>query len=105
MKSSHRFARVLPLRRDFFSEEQGHLEEEEEEAEEAEEGLDNRKKSTLLFKDEQTLQDDLIVSAALCMLCSLYYLHSASSLENTRWTFKDVKVFAFFQSKGWAEVA
>lgn len=66
MKSSHRFARVLPPRRDIYSEEQEHMEEEEEEEEEeAEEGLDNRKKNTVLFKDEQTLQDDGIVSAAL----------------------------------------
>ncbi|XP_065610807.1 mitotic deacetylase-associated SANT domain protein [Cyrtonyx montezumae] len=62
IKSSHRFARVLPLRRDFYSEEQGHMEEEEEEEEE--EGLDNRKKSTLILKDEQTLQDDLIANDA-----------------------------------------
>ncbi|XP_021259111.1 ELM2 and SANT domain-containing protein 1 isoform X2 [Numida meleagris] len=61
IKSSHRFARVLPLRRDFYSEEQGYMEEEEEEEEE---GLDNRKKSILLLKDEQTLQDDLIASDA-----------------------------------------
>ncbi|XP_032840558.2 mitotic deacetylase-associated SANT domain protein [Tyto alba] len=58
IKSSHRFARVLPLRRDIYSEEQGHMEEEEEEEEEeAEEGLDNRKKSSVPLKDEQTLQD------------------------------------------------
>ncbi|XP_014805834.1 PREDICTED: ELM2 and SANT domain-containing protein 1 isoform X2 [Calidris pugnax] len=60
IKSSHRFARVLPPRRDIYSEEQGHVEEEEEEdeeEEEAEEGLDNRK-STFPLKDEETLQDD-----------------------------------------------
>uniref|UniRef100_A0A672TTC4 Mitotic deacetylase associated SANT domain protein n=1 Tax=Strigops habroptila TaxID=2489341 RepID=A0A672TTC4_STRHB len=58
IKSSHRFARVLPPRRDIYSEEQGHVEEdEEEEEEEAEEGLDNRKSSTVPLKDEQTLQD------------------------------------------------
>lgn len=64
MKSSHRFARVLPLRRDIFSEEQGHVEEEEEEEEEeeAEEGLDNRKRSADALKDEQTLQDGVIAS-------------------------------------------
>uniref|UniRef100_A0A8D0KW94 Mitotic deacetylase associated SANT domain protein n=1 Tax=Strix occidentalis caurina TaxID=311401 RepID=A0A8D0KW94_STROC len=57
IKSSHRFARVLPPRRDIYSEEQEHEEEEEEEEEEeAEEGLDNRK-STVAVKDEQTLQD------------------------------------------------
>ncbi|XP_025889245.1 ELM2 and SANT domain-containing protein 1 [Nothoprocta perdicaria] len=60
IKSSHRFARVLPLRRDIFSEEQGHMEEEEEE--EAEEGLDNRKKSTVPLKDAQTLQTDEIAN-------------------------------------------
>lgn len=87
MKSSHRFARVLPLRRDIYSEEQGHEEDEEEEEEEAEEGLDNRKKSAVPLKDEQTLQDGAIVSAAaLCMLCFLCHLHSATSLENSRWT-------------------
>uniref|UniRef100_A0A8C0BHR2 Mitotic deacetylase associated SANT domain protein n=1 Tax=Buteo japonicus TaxID=224669 RepID=A0A8C0BHR2_9AVES len=65
IKSSHRFARVLPPRRDIYSEEQGHAEEEEEEEEEeAEEGLDNRRKSTVLLKDEQTLQDDVIASDA-----------------------------------------
>ncbi|NXI40157.1 EMSA1 protein, partial [Galbula dea] len=65
IKSSHRFARVLPLRRDIFSEEQEHLEEEEEEEEEeAEEGLDNRKSSTVPLKDEQTLQDGVIASDA-----------------------------------------
>ncbi|NXC50301.1 EMSA1 protein, partial [Penelope pileata] len=64
IKSSHRFARVPPLRRDIYSEEQGRMEEEEEEEEEAEEGLDNRKKTTLPLKDEQTLQDDLIASDA-----------------------------------------
>ncbi|XP_039560881.1 mitotic deacetylase-associated SANT domain protein isoform X2 [Passer montanus] len=64
IKSSHRFARVLPLRRDIFSEEQGHVEEEEEEEEEeeAEEGLDNRKRSANALKDEQTLQDGVIAS-------------------------------------------
>lgn len=95
MKSSHRFARVLPPRRDIYSEEQGHVEEEEEEEEEeeAEEGLDNRKKSTVPLKDEQTLQDGLIVSAALRTLCFLCYFHSATSLENTRWTVPDVKSF------------
>ncbi|XP_035182953.1 mitotic deacetylase-associated SANT domain protein isoform X1 [Oxyura jamaicensis] len=56
IKSSHRFARVLPLRRDIYSEEQGHVEEEEEEEEEGDEGLDNRKKSTLPLKDAETLQ-------------------------------------------------
>lgn len=74
MKSSHRFARVLPPRRDIYIEEQGQVEEEddeEEEEEEVEEGLDNRKKSTVPLKDEQTLQDGVIVSAALCMLCVL----------------------------------
>ncbi|NXL94653.1 EMSA1 protein, partial [Alectura lathami] len=64
IKSSHRFARVLPLRRDIYSEEQGHVEEEEEEEEEAEEGLDNRKKSVLPLRDEQTLQDDFIANDA-----------------------------------------
>ncbi|KAK2533226.1 Elmsan1 [Columba livia] len=66
IKSSHRFARVLPPRRDIYSEEQGHVEEEEEEEEEeeAEEGLDNRKKSTVPLKDEQTLQDGLIAHDA-----------------------------------------
>ncbi|XP_030307572.1 ELM2 and SANT domain-containing protein 1 isoform X1 [Calypte anna] len=65
IKSSHRFARVLPPRRDFYSDEQGHEdEEEEEEEEEAEEGLDNRKKGTVSFKDEQTLQDGVIASDA-----------------------------------------
>ncbi|KAM6273471.1 mitotic deacetylase-associated SANT domain protein isoform 1-T3 [Porphyrio hochstetteri] len=61
IKSSHRFARVLPPRRDIYSEEQGHIEEEEEEEdeEEAEEGLDNRK-NTVLFRDEETLQDGVI---------------------------------------------
>ncbi|XP_071894899.1 mitotic deacetylase-associated SANT domain protein isoform X2 [Anas platyrhynchos] len=54
IKSSHRFARVLPLRRDIFSEEQGHVEEEEEEEEEGDE--DNRRKSTLPLKDAETLQ-------------------------------------------------
>lgn len=96
MKSSHRFARVLPPRRDIYSEEQGHVEEdeeEEEEEEEAEEGLDNRKKSTVPLKDEQTLQDGLIVSAALCMLCFLCCFHSATSLEYTRWTVPDVESF------------
>ncbi|XP_068873562.1 mitotic deacetylase-associated SANT domain protein [Aphelocoma coerulescens] len=64
IKSSHRFARVLPLRRDIFSEEQGHVEEEEEEEEEeeAEEGLDNRKRSADALKDEQTLQDGVIAN-------------------------------------------
>ncbi|KFW74997.1 ELM2 and SANT domain-containing protein 1, partial [Manacus vitellinus] len=63
IKSSHRFARVLPLRRDIFSEEQGHVEEEEEEEEEeAEEGLENRKRSADALKDEQTLQDGIIAS-------------------------------------------
>ncbi|KAL9849722.1 mitotic deacetylase-associated SANT domain protein isoform 1-T2 [Geothlypis trichas] len=61
IKSSHRFARVLPLRRDIFSEEQGHVEEEEEE-EEAEEGLDNRKRSADALKDEQTLQDGVMAN-------------------------------------------
>ena len=94
MKSSHRFARVLPPRRDIYSEEQGHVEEEEEEEEEeAEEGLDNRKKSTVPLKDEQTLQDGVIVSAALCMLCFLCHLYPATSLENTGWTVPDVKSF------------
>ncbi|XP_010127922.1 PREDICTED: ELM2 and SANT domain-containing protein 1 [Chlamydotis macqueenii] len=61
IKSSHRFARVLPPRRDFYSEE--HMEEEEEEEEEeAEEGLDNRKSGTVPLKDEQTLQDGVIAS-------------------------------------------
>ncbi|KFQ04339.1 ELM2 and SANT domain-containing protein 1, partial [Leptosomus discolor] len=65
IKSSHRFARVLPLRRDIYSDEQGHLEEEEdEEEEEAEDGLDNRKSSTVPLKDEQTLQDGVIASDA-----------------------------------------
>uniref|UniRef100_A0A8B9MJY8 ELM2 and Myb/SANT domain containing 1 n=1 Tax=Accipiter nisus TaxID=211598 RepID=A0A8B9MJY8_9AVES len=65
IKSSHRFARVLPPRRDIYSEEQGHVEEEEEEEEEeAEEGLDNRRKITVPPKDEQTLQDDVIASDA-----------------------------------------
>ncbi|PKU37381.1 elm2 and sant domain-containing protein 1 [Limosa lapponica baueri] len=66
IKSSHRFARVLPPRRDIYSEEQGHVEEEEEEdeeEEEAEEGLDNRK-SMVPLKDEETLQDDVIGSDA-----------------------------------------
>ncbi|KAJ7403192.1 ELM2 and SANT domain-containing protein 1 [Pitangus sulphuratus] len=63
IKSSHRFARVLPLRRDIFSEEQGHVEEEEEEEEEeAEEGLENRKRSADALRDEQTLQDGVIAS-------------------------------------------
>ncbi|OXB72990.1 UNVERIFIED_CONTAM: hypothetical protein H355_005246 [Colinus virginianus] len=62
IKSSHRFARVLPLRRDFYSEEQGHMEDEEEDEEE--EGLDNRRKSTLILKDEHTLHDDLIANDA-----------------------------------------
>ncbi|RMC00507.1 hypothetical protein DUI87_23121 [Hirundo rustica rustica] len=64
IKSSHRFARVLPLRRDIFSEEQGHVEEEEEEEEEeeGEEGLDNRKRSADALKDEQTLQDEVVAS-------------------------------------------
>uniref|UniRef100_A0A8V5FVF0 Uncharacterized protein n=1 Tax=Melopsittacus undulatus TaxID=13146 RepID=A0A8V5FVF0_MELUD len=65
IKSSHRFARVLPPRRDIYSEEQGHVEEEEEEEEEAEEGLDKRKSSTVPLKDEQRLQDGVTVSAAL----------------------------------------
>lgn len=65
MKSSHRFARVLPPRRDIYNEEQEHMEEEEdEEEEEAEDGFGDRK-STVPLKDEQTLQDDGIVSAAL----------------------------------------
>ncbi|KFZ58634.1 ELM2 and SANT domain-containing protein 1, partial [Podiceps cristatus] len=64
IKSSHRFARVLPPRRDIYSEEQGHMEEEEEEEEEeADEGLDNSK-STVPLKDEQTLQADVIASDA-----------------------------------------
>ncbi|XP_069714260.1 mitotic deacetylase-associated SANT domain protein [Phaenicophaeus curvirostris] len=64
IKSSHRFARVLPPRRDVYSEEQGHEEEEEEEEEEeAEEGMDNRK-SVFPLKDEQTLQDGIIPSHA-----------------------------------------
>lgn len=91
MKSSHRFARVLPLRRDIFSEEQGHVEEEEEE-EEAEEGLDNRKRSADALKDEQTLQDGVMVSAALCMLCFLCHLHLANGLENL-WAVPDAKSF------------
>uniref|UniRef100_A0A8C4UR75 Mitotic deacetylase associated SANT domain protein n=1 Tax=Falco tinnunculus TaxID=100819 RepID=A0A8C4UR75_FALTI len=70
IKSSHRFARVLPPRRDIYSEEQGHVEEEEEE-EEAEEGLDNRKKSTVPLKDEQTLQDGLIVSSSNNSKCCI----------------------------------
>ncbi|KAM8807915.1 mitotic deacetylase-associated SANT domain protein [Eudromia elegans] len=60
IKSSHRFARVLPLRRDIFSEEQGHVQEEEEE--EAEEGSDSRKKITVPLKDGQTLQPDEIAN-------------------------------------------
>ncbi|XP_074765719.1 mitotic deacetylase-associated SANT domain protein [Athene noctua] len=65
IKSSHRFARVLPPRRDIYSEEQEHEEEEEEDEEdEAEEGLDNRKKSTVPIKDEQTLQDGVIADDA-----------------------------------------
>ncbi|XP_054256465.1 mitotic deacetylase-associated SANT domain protein [Indicator indicator] len=64
IKSSHRFARVLPPRRDIYSEEQEHMEEEEEEEEEAEEGLSNRKKNTVPLKEEQTLQNDGIGSDA-----------------------------------------
>uniref|UniRef100_A0A8B9FIZ5 ELM2 and SANT domain-containing protein 1 n=2 Tax=Amazona TaxID=12929 RepID=A0A8B9FIZ5_9PSIT len=65
IKSSHRFARVLPPRRDIYSEEQGHVEEEEEEEEEeAEEGLDSRKSSTVPLKDEQTLQDGVTANDA-----------------------------------------
>ncbi|XP_040413309.1 mitotic deacetylase-associated SANT domain protein isoform X2 [Cygnus olor] len=64
IKSSHRFARVLPLRRDIYSEEQGHAEEEEEEEEEGDEGLDNRKKSTLPLKDAETLQAGVTASDA-----------------------------------------
>ncbi|KFP32272.1 ELM2 and SANT domain-containing protein 1, partial [Colius striatus] len=62
IKSSHRFARVLPPRRDIYNEEQeyGEDEEEEEGEEEAEEELHNRKKNTVTFKDEQTLQDGVI---------------------------------------------
>lgn len=103
MKSSHRFARVLPLRRDIFSEEQGHEEEEEEgeEEEEAEEGLDNRKRSADALEDEQTLQDGVIVSAALCMLCFLCHIHSANSLEN-RWTVPDAKRFHLFPTSSGA---
>ncbi|KFO70145.1 ELM2 and SANT domain-containing protein 1, partial [Cuculus canorus] len=64
IKSSHRFARVLPPRRDVYSEEQGREEEEgEEEEEEAEEGMDDRK-STFPLKDEQTLQDGIIANHA-----------------------------------------
>ncbi|NXT78181.1 EMSA1 protein, partial [Zapornia atra] len=61
IKSSHRFARVLPPRREIYSEEQGHIEEEEEEEDEeaTEKGLDNRK-NTVLFRDEETLQDGVI---------------------------------------------
>ncbi|EOA99785.1 Uncharacterized protein C14orf43, partial [Anas platyrhynchos] len=66
IKSSHRFARVLPLRRDIFSEEQGYVEEEEEEEEEGDE--DNRKKSTLPLKDAETLQAGVTVSTVLCIL-------------------------------------
>lgn len=83
MKSSHRFARVLPLRRDIFSEEQGHAEEEEEEEEEGDEGLDNRKKSTLPLKDAETLQAGVTVSTALCILYFLFHTLSTCSLENT----------------------
>ncbi|KFZ47935.1 ELM2 and SANT domain-containing protein 1, partial [Antrostomus carolinensis] len=65
IKSSHRFARVLPPRRDIYSEEEGHVEEEEEEEEEeAEEELDNRKKNTVPLRDEQTLQDGVIANDA-----------------------------------------
>lgn len=64
IKSSHRFARVLPLRRDIYSEEQGHAEEEEEEEEEGDEGLDNGKKSTLPLKDAETLQAGVTASDA-----------------------------------------
>ncbi|XP_062491643.1 mitotic deacetylase-associated SANT domain protein [Pezoporus occidentalis] len=64
IKSSHRFARVLPPRRDIYSEEQGHVEEEEEEEEEAEEGLDNRRSNTVPLKDEQTLQDGVTANDA-----------------------------------------
>ncbi|KAM6335402.1 mitotic deacetylase-associated SANT domain protein [Podargus strigoides] len=64
IKSSHRFARILPLRRDIYSEEQGHVEEEEEEEEEeAEEGLDNRR-GTVPLQDEVTLPDDVIANDA-----------------------------------------
>lgn len=81
MKSSHRFARVLPLRRDIFSEEQGYVEEEEEEEEEGDE--DNRKKSTLPLKDAETLQAGVTVSTALCILYFLHHTLSTCSLENT----------------------
>ncbi|XP_019407398.1 PREDICTED: ELM2 and SANT domain-containing protein 1 [Crocodylus porosus] len=76
IKSSHRFARVLPPRRVIFNEDHGHMAEENEEEEEEEteekvvkeaEELDDRKRSTAFPKDAQTLQANEMVNEVISL--------------------------------------
>uniref|UniRef100_A0A8C8VGH8 Mitotic deacetylase associated SANT domain protein n=1 Tax=Pelusios castaneus TaxID=367368 RepID=A0A8C8VGH8_9SAUR len=61
IKSSHRFARDLPLRKENYSEDHVHVEEDTEKKEE----LDSRKMSTLPPKATQTLQENEVVNEVL----------------------------------------